>query len=88
MILNQFNGTPSAQEVRELAEDLAQAHEWSEVTPQEFEAGIHGLGSDTAEGDAVQIPFLVAAFMLASAVEPPTWWFQYLDEVESALERR
>ena len=60
----------------------------------EFRIGLRiVLGDQIGEADrldrqaGVALPFVTAAYLLASSARPSEWWFDYLDRVETALEQ-
>jgi hypothetical protein len=92
-LLRQFGHQPNEDEITELAADIAQSEAWSTLTAPDIASVLRGMFSGR-EGESlepevkVSAPFIIAAFALGSAVEPPKWWFEYLDEIEAVLERQ
>lgn len=63
------------------------------LSEDEILATLMGLTTNhsgaSVEPKAVAVTtFVIAAYLLASNTEPPKAWFEYLDEVEAALERQ
>lgn len=84
---------PSGEQIRALAEQVAaQDGEWSTLAADEIVAFLHAvLGDQTAEPldpDAgVMMMFVVTASLLAGRPMPDgKWWYNYLDQVEAAIE--
>ncbi|MEW2146821.1 hypothetical protein AB0869_28830 [Micromonospora vinacea] len=86
-------GTPTPEQIRQLAEEVAEAEEWSSATSPEVEAFLNAVVTGRPvsgvlpAGSAVVLAFVVAASLLSSRPKiEGEWWFNYLDKVEAAIE--
>lgn len=94
VLVDLYDGTPSASQLDELAADISRQEAWLEPTPSEVRsllvsvAGGRPLAEVLPPEQTVILAYLTAANLLASGSEPDQgeWWFNYLDKVEAALE--
>jgi hypothetical protein len=89
----EFEANPGDEELRQVADDVVRNETWAGLTPEEVLVTLTGLltGRQVAsvEPQAMAVAtFVIAGYLLASSTEPPKAWFEYLDEVEAALERK
>lgn len=86
------NQRPTGEQLDALAAKVAQEESWSDLTPEEIATYLHTVLGESTEPpldpDAgVLMIFIVTASLLAGRPKPEgKWWFNYLDEVEGALE--
>nr|WTA66060.1 hypothetical protein OHB51_26755 [Micromonospora sp. NBC_00855] len=86
-------GKPTPEQIRQLADEVAEAEAWSSATSPEVEAFLTAvvtgrpLSGVLPAGSAVVLAFVVAASLLSSRPKNEgEWWFNYLDKVEAAIE--
>ncbi|MFC5922640.1 hypothetical protein [Micromonospora vulcania] len=86
-------GKPTPQQIRELANEVAETEKWSSVTSPEIEAFLSAILSGRPlagvlpAGSVVVLSFVVAASLLSMRPKSEgEWWFNYLDKVEAAIE--
>ncbi|MFF0153255.1 hypothetical protein [Micromonospora sp. NPDC005203] len=86
-------GRPTPEQVRQLAEEVAEAEAWSSATSPEVEVFLKSvvtgrpLSDVLPAGSAVVLAFVVTASLLS--LRPKSegeWWFNYLDNLEAAIE--
>ncbi|GIE80577.1 hypothetical protein Aph02nite_65270 [Actinoplanes philippinensis] len=92
VLQEQYRGQPPAEEIRAVAEEVADAENWTDLTADEIETFLAtyyaGATVDTVMPieRAVLVAYVLAANLLASYHNDGEWWFNYLDRVELALE--
>lgn len=93
VLQDQYGRRPTGEELGRIAAKMDELEQWSGLTEPEFRTGLRiVLGDQIGETDrlepqaGVALPFVMAAYLLASSAQPPEWWFDYLDRVEAALE--
>lgn len=94
VLFDLHDGKPSADQVRELAEEISQQEAWMEPTADEVDAFLTALVNGAPMKDVlpaesvIVLSYLVAANLLASSsnTDEGEWWFNYLDKVEAAIE--
>lgn len=86
-------GRPSTEQIKQLAEEVADAEGWSSATSPEVEAFLDAvvtgrpLSGVLPADSAVVLAFVVAASLLSFRPKSEgEWWFNYLDRVEAAIE--
>lgn len=92
VLLDLYQGQrPGDEQVHELADQIAEMESWSTLPADEIRSFLLLLLGDTSEtvdpDAAVLLPFVVTATLLSSRRRPEgQHWFNYLDQVEAALE--
>jgi hypothetical protein len=92
VLLDRYGGQPAPEEVRALAEQVAELEDWTDLTADEIELFIGAYFAGTSVDTvmpierAVLVSFVLAANLLASYRRDGEWWFDHLDRVEAALE--
>jgi hypothetical protein len=92
VLLDLYQGQhPSHEQVQALADKIAEMESWSTLPADEIRSFLLLLLGDTERtvdpDAAVLLSFVVAAALLSSRRRPEgQWWFNYLDQVEAALE--
>jgi hypothetical protein len=87
-------GTPSSEQIDNLAADISLQEVWMQPSAEEVKAFLAAIAADQPLASVVPpeslviLAYLVAANLLASASEPDKgeWWFNYLDQVEAAID--
>jgi hypothetical protein len=82
---------PTDVEVRPLADFVAEGTNWTGLPAEEIRKFLLLLLGDTSQnfehGAVIFLAFVVTATMLSARRKPEgQWWFDYLDQVEAALE--
>ncbi|MEN3307256.1 MAG: hypothetical protein V7603_3458 [Micromonosporaceae bacterium] len=85
---------PPSARIESLADEIARDESWAQVRQADVTAFInnvlngHQLDDGLPGEEAVTLPFIVAANLLASSSEAKDGnrWFDYLDEIEERLE--
>jgi hypothetical protein len=95
-VLDTFDGgRPTPEQIDSLAGDIATEESWAKLSKSHVAAlltnvmsGERQLDKGLPPNEALTLPFIVAANLLASNAEPEDgrWWFDYLDTVEERLE--
>lgn len=92
-VLNDVYGQPpTPTELREVADNVVNMEDWTDVSSDEIVAFLSAAYSGTNVVEVVQvdriaaIAFLTAGHLLASCCEDGEYWFNYLDRVETAIE--
>ncbi|MEH1012762.1 hypothetical protein V6U90_06535 [Micromonospora sp. CPCC 206060] len=92
-VVDAFGYRPSSDEIKVLADEVADLEEWSSVQSSEVAAFIEAVFAgqplaDRLPGDSIFIlAFIIAGNLLASHPNKQgEWWFNYLDRVEAAIE--
>lgn len=93
VLQDQYGRRPTDEEIGRIAAKMDEKEQWSGLAEPEFRTGLRlVLGDQIREADRLEqqagiaLPFVAAAYLLASSAQPPEWWFDYLDRVEAALE--
>lgn len=89
----EFEADPGDEDLRQVAEDVVRNETWAGLAPNEVRVALTGLMTgrqvESVEPQAMAVAtFVTAAYLLASSTEPPRAWFEYLDDVEAALEHK
>ena len=94
VLQDQYGRKPTDEEIGRIAAKMDEKESWSGLNEPEFRSGLRAvLGDDSGDGQRLEpqariaLPFVMAAYLLASSAKPPEWWFNYLDRVEAALDR-
>lgn len=94
VVLDLYGGQrPSDEQLRALADKVAEEESWSNLTAEEINTYLHTVLGDKTEPpldpDAgVLMIFIVTGSLLSGRPKPEgQWWFNYLDQVEAALEK-
>lgn len=77
-------GSLTPEETAELADNVAADESWSAIPVGEFRSGVAAMLAGDPPPPVV--PYVVAAYLLATAAEPRGRWYDVLDEVETELE--
>jgi hypothetical protein len=92
VLLDLYGGAPTDDQIRPLADKIAELETWSSLTSDEVRrfltAVLSGQKLDSVvPATAVILTFVVPASLLASKpLDDGDWWFNYLDRVEAAIE--
>ncbi|KXK63275.1 hypothetical protein AWW66_04025 [Micromonospora rosaria] len=86
-------GVPSSAQVTALAAEISATESWSTVSTDEITAFLTLAARDDPAVDGLSAEtFVVTAFVVTASLlamrpkQEGQWWFDYLDQVESALE--
>jgi hypothetical protein len=94
IVIDAYDGKPSREETRLLAEKVASLSAWAGVSAADADRLLDTILSGKPLADsfdaesAINLIFVVTACILAASekVGDGEWWFNYLDRVESAIE--
>lgn len=92
VLQDQYGGRPSTAELQAIANKIAELESWAEVSAADIVTLLNAATDGTRLDQvlplerAVILPFVVAAYLLASCCKEGEWWFDYLDQAEAAVE--
>lgn len=94
MLVEQRQGRPRPDTIRELAISTADFSRWSEIAMPEFQAYLTSIfdGASMEKvltmGSLLRIPFIQCAFLLLLGKEADEQWHEYLDRLWEVVETR
>ncbi|KXK59781.1 hypothetical protein AWW66_22415 [Micromonospora rosaria] len=93
VLIDLHQGRPNHAQVQVVAEKVAHMEAWANITSDEVAVFMNAilagrsLAEDLRTEDVVVLAFVVAGSLLSSRELPEgQWWFDYLDQVEAAIE--
>lgn len=93
VLVDSHDGKPSPEQLRHVAQTVAQMEHWAGVTQDEAHAYLSALvkSESLAALDSettVLLTFVITASLLSSSrkLKQDEWWFNYLDRIEAQLE--
>jgi hypothetical protein len=93
LMVDAHSGSPTDEQVKAVAAEIARSEEWSLATEQEagnFLLAVmnqRGAGLASLPGEnVVMLSFVAAAHLLSSCRRDNEEWWEYLDRAEAALE--
>jgi len=85
-----YSGKPSASQIQVLAAELADIHQWTGLTEDDFISVLTVLaGSSKPAVDpesGVVLCFVTTASLLSGGAPPGIQWWEFLDRAEAAIE--
>jgi hypothetical protein len=94
VMIDAHSGTPNDEQVRVVAEDIAEMEQWAEPTADEIHTFLSRLLSGQPLADqfsaesVIILAFIVTAALLASFHNPDEKWWDYLDRAEAVIGSR
>jgi hypothetical protein len=92
IMIDVHSGRPTDEQIRVVADDLAEMETWAEPTSDEIHTFLSHLLSGTpfeeqfSAENVIMLTFIVTAGLLASFHLPDEKWWDYLDRAEAAIE--